>query len=72
MLAQSVSVALPASVKATDTKSVSSFNHFLHEKVPMKRVPVPVLMKRVANISSDTKSASSNEKSASTWADLRS
>ena len=74
MLAQLVSVALTASVKATDTKSVSSFNHFLHEKVPMKRVPVPVLMKRVANISSDTKSgsASSNEKSASTWADLRS
>ena len=30
MLAQSVSVALTASVKATDTKSVSSFNHFLY------------------------------------------
>ena len=29
MLAQLVSVALTASVKATDTKSVSSFNHFL-------------------------------------------
>ena len=29
MLAQSVSVALTASVNATDTKSVSSFNHFL-------------------------------------------
>ena len=28
MLAQLVSVALTASVKATDTKSVSSFNHF--------------------------------------------
>ena len=31
MLAQLVSVALTASVKATDTKSVSSFNHFLSE-----------------------------------------
>ena len=31
MLAQLVSVALTASVKATDTKSVSSFNHFLAE-----------------------------------------
>ena len=30
MLAQLVSVALTASVKATDTKSVSSFNHFLY------------------------------------------
>ena len=29
MLAQLVSVALTASVKATDTKCVSSFNHFL-------------------------------------------
>ena len=29
MLAQLVSVALTACVKATDTKSVSSFNHFL-------------------------------------------
>ena len=29
MLAQLVSVALTASVKATDSKSVSSFNHFL-------------------------------------------
>ena len=29
MLAQLVSVALTASVKATDTKTVSSFNHFL-------------------------------------------
>ena len=29
MLAQLVSVALTASVKATDTKSVSSFKHFL-------------------------------------------
>ena len=28
MLAQLVSVALTAPVKATDTKSVSSFNHF--------------------------------------------
>ena len=28
MLAKLVSVALTASVKATDTKSVSSFNHF--------------------------------------------
>ena len=29
MLAQLMSVALTVSVKATDTKSVSSFNHFL-------------------------------------------
>ena len=29
MLAQLVSVALTASVKTTDTESVSSFNHFL-------------------------------------------
>ena len=29
MLAQLVSVALTTSVKATDTKTVSSFNHFL-------------------------------------------
>ena len=33
MLAQLVSVALTASVKATDTKSVSSFNHFLLENI---------------------------------------
>ena len=33
MLAQLVSVALTASVKATDTKSVSSFNHFLSQMV---------------------------------------
>ena len=32
MLAQLVSVALTASVKATYTKSVSSFNHFLPKK----------------------------------------
>ena len=31
MLAQLVSVALTASVKATDTKSVSSFNHFQYK-----------------------------------------
>ena len=36
MLAQLVSVALTASVKATDTKSVSSFNHFHKKKVYKK------------------------------------
>ena len=40
MLAQLVSVALTASVKATDTKSVSSFNHFqslLHATVTVNK-----------------------------------
>ena len=38
MLAQLVSVALTASVKATDTKSVSSFNHFPFKKLTLTQV----------------------------------
>ena len=41
MLAQLVSVALTASVKATDTKSVSSFNHFLIDFIYLQRALIP-------------------------------
>ena len=43
MLAQLVSVGLTASVKATDTKGVSSFNHF-HNVMAIELLKVPALI----------------------------